>query len=163
MCRLAVILLFCGSIFIAVDCAPLDFESNSAANFNVVVVEDFNKYLKENPDVKLVQKLDKLENRIQIRYTLGSRVSGECKKFFRLKKKKEKEIFFLLESGDRLVGDTSNSQSWSSPQDVVLTINYPRTGVGAVISFVQVIVGQVGTFLVLNLLQNLFQNMELLL
>lgn len=45
--------------------------------------------------------------------------------------------------GDRLVGTTSNSQTWATPQDVALTINYPRSGVGAIVSFIEVVVTQV--------------------
>lgn len=68
-----IVLLLVG-LFGAISCASID--SESAADFDLVVVEDIDEYLKENPEVKLLQKLERFENRVQIRYTLGSRVSG---------------------------------------------------------------------------------------
>lgn len=43
---------------------------------------------------------------------------------------------------DRLVGQVANSQSWSSPQNIRLTITYPTSGVGAIVGFAQVVVEQ---------------------
>lgn len=51
-----------------------------------------------------------------------------------------------LALGDRVVGTASGSQSWGSPQDVKLTLQYPKSGVGAVVTFIQIPVEQVNTF-----------------
>lgn len=40
--------------------------------------------------------------------------------------------------GDRLVSKLSGRKSWSQPQDIVFTIIYPTSGVGAVITYVQI-------------------------
>uniref|UniRef100_A0A1L8DFS8 Putative transcription activator mbf2 n=1 Tax=Nyssomyia neivai TaxID=330878 RepID=A0A1L8DFS8_9DIPT len=56
----------------------------------------------------------------EIQYTLGRRVAG-----------------------DRLVGITRNSSSWTSPQNVQLSLNYPANGgTGAVVTYVSIVVSQ---------------------
>lgn len=42
-----------------------------------------------------------------------------------------------------MVATATASQQWSTVQDVTLTLTYPRTGTGAVVSYVEVLVDQV--------------------
>lgn len=44
--------------------------------------------------------------------------------------------------GDRLVANLSERNQWSQPQDVTFTLTYPKTGLGAVITYVQIDVNQ---------------------
>ncbi|EAT33832.1 AAEL013895-PA [Aedes aegypti] len=44
--------------------------------------------------------------------------------------------------GDRLVSTKSDSKQWPTLQDVTLSLAYPQSGVGAVVTYVQVIVKQ---------------------
>lgn len=47
-------------------------------DFDVIAVQNFTEYLMQNPDVKLLQPLEKSDvARSQIRYTLGRRVNGK--------------------------------------------------------------------------------------
>ena len=46
-------------------------------------------------------------------------------------------------SGDRLSAQAGASNQWPSPQNIKLTLAYPRSGVGNVVTYVQVIVEQV--------------------
>lgn len=50
---------------------------------------------------------------------------------------------FLYFVDDRLVATANGSNQWATPQDVRLTLTYPRTGVGSIVTYVQVIVQQV--------------------
>lgn len=54
-------------------------------------------------------------------------------------------FYFLYQniSGDRLLATASGNQSFGTPQDVALTLSYPKSGVGGVVTFVQVDVDQV--------------------
>ncbi|XP_065072898.1 uncharacterized protein LOC135697195 [Ochlerotatus camptorhynchus] len=45
-------------------------------------------------------------------------------------------------AGDRLVSTKADNKSWPSVQDVTLSLSYPQSGVGAVVTYVQVIVMQ---------------------
>lgn len=46
------------------------------------------------------------------------------------------------------MGTAQGSQSWGSAQDVKLTLQYPKSGVGAVLTFIQIPVEQVSVPLV---------------
>jgi len=46
-------------------------------------------------------------------------------------------------AGDRLLASDSNRQNWSTLQDVKLNLNYPPSGIGPVITYLEVIVDQV--------------------
>lgn len=46
-------------------------------------------------------------------------------------------------TGDRLVAYNSDSMAWGSNQDVVLSLSYPASGVGAIVTAVDIIVNQV--------------------
>lgn len=45
--------------------------------------------------------------------------------------------------GDGLVASDSNQASWGTAQDVKTALNYPKSGVGAVVTYVQIDVEQV--------------------
>lgn len=49
----------------------------------------------------------------------------------------------LFKSGDRLLGENEAKKQWTTPQDVQLTLSYPNDGIGAVITYLEVIVDQV--------------------
>lgn len=52
-------------------------------------------------------------------------------------------IYILASIGDRMVATSSGKKNCPTPQDVKLTIAYPNTGLGAVVSYVEVAVAQV--------------------
>uniref|UniRef100_A0A1Q3FN42 Putative transcription activator mbf2 n=1 Tax=Culex tarsalis TaxID=7177 RepID=A0A1Q3FN42_CULTA len=86
----------------------------------VEIVQDIATFKTANPGVELIPlDIAKSSTRQQIVYSVGNRVSG-----------------------DRLVAADSNGQSWATLQDVALTLNYPRSGTGAVVTYVQVVVNQ---------------------
>lgn len=45
-------------------------------------------------------------------------------------------------TGDSLVSTNSDSKQWPTLQDVTMNLSYPASGVGAIITYVQVIVNQ---------------------
>ncbi|XP_031627888.1 uncharacterized protein LOC116343790 [Contarinia nasturtii] len=45
-------------------------------------------------------------------------------------------------SGDRVVASDSQIQQWTAAQNVTQNITYPKTGVGSIISFVEIVVEQ---------------------
>lgn len=94
-------------------------EQPAAIEAQVEIVQNIGAFKAANPDVELVPLDIARSTRQQIVYSVGNRISG-----------------------DRLVATDSNGQSWSSLQDVALTLNYPRSGTGAVVTYVQVVVNQ---------------------
>lgn len=51
----------------------------------------------------------------------------------------------ILESilGDHVIASNSQTQQWTAAQNVTQSLTYPKTGVGAVITYVEIIVDQV--------------------
>lgn len=49
-------------------------------------------------------------------------------------------------SGDRLLASDHASQKWAKPQDVNTNLYYPQTGVGGVITYLEINVEQVNKF-----------------
>lgn len=45
--------------------------------------------------------------------------------------------------GDHIIASTSQSQQWAASQNVTQNLTYPKAGVGAVITYVEIIVDQV--------------------
>lgn len=104
--------------FFLISAAPID-EANSRVD--VIVVENVTDYLKTAPEVFDLVRLEKTNlTRTQIRYTAGRRVGG-----------------------DRVVASNVGNQSWGVAQDVALTLAYPANGVGAIVSYIEIIVNQV--------------------
>lgn len=90
-------------------------------NASVVVVKDINVFKASNPDVQLIalERTNRNQVRAGIRYTLGTRVAG-----------------------DRLAATLSDFVSYATPQNVKLTLTYPTSGTGAVVTHVLVDVQQ---------------------
>lgn len=90
-------------------------------NASVVVVKDINVFKASNPDVQLIalERSNRNQERAGIRYTLGKRVAG-----------------------DRLAATLSDFVSYATPQNVKLTLTYPTSGTGAVVTHVLVDVQQ---------------------
>ncbi|XP_053678030.1 uncharacterized protein LOC128728431 [Anopheles nili] len=93
---------------------------------SIETVSDIREYRKAHADltieplaVRSVVNQAGGNNRKQIVYTLGARFSG-----------------------DQLVAISSGGKSWTSPQDIKLNLQYPTTGVGASVTYVEVIVDQ---------------------
>ncbi|XP_055612447.1 uncharacterized protein LOC129758900 [Uranotaenia lowii] len=88
----------------------------------IQVVDDINVFRAANPDIKLIplEVGSQTKNaRQQITYAIGNR-----------------------QSGDRLVSVNQDSASWPTLQDVKLTLSYPVSGVGAVVTYVEIVVQQ---------------------
>ena len=103
---------------------------NEVITSNVQVVQDIDAFKRANPDVNLVP-LERSVGRGQIRYSAGQRVSG-----------------------DKLVAQDSDSETYSSPQDIILTLQYPASGQGSIVTFVDVIVNQVSVTSFANFFRN---------
>lgn len=46
-------------------------------------------------------------------------------------------------SGDRVIASSSSSQQWSVVQNITQNLTYPRSGIGAIITYVEIVVDQV--------------------
>lgn len=96
-----------------------------AARTEVKAVEDIQSYLLSYPNAKPLEFSFGINQRSlnarynQNWYTLGSRVNG-----------------------DRLIATDSGSAAYPSKQNLELKIWYPTAGVGAVVSYVQVLITQ---------------------
>ncbi|XP_065073452.1 uncharacterized protein LOC135697597 [Ochlerotatus camptorhynchus] len=102
-----------------VSVALADVEEPAGIEYTLNVVQDIDAYKAAHPELDVVPLEASRNARQQIVYTLGNRVSG-----------------------DRLVATNQDGQSWSTLQDVSLDLSYPQSGVGAVVSYVQVVVNQ---------------------
>lgn len=80
--------------------------------------------------------------RVTITYTLGRRISG--KEQLKQRRSDLSMGIFILILGDRLVSSGSQNQQWNFRQNVTQSLIYPRTGSGAVITYVEIVVDQVG-------------------
>lgn len=49
-------------------------------------------------------------------------------------------------TGDRLVATASGNNNWNTAQDVSLTLTYPKTGTGSVVTYIQIPVEQVNSY-----------------
>lgn len=101
----------------------LEEDNPEVLQASVVLVDDINEFKAAHPDVQLIE-LVRAENqaRASIRYTLGARVAG-----------------------DTLVAKKSDFASYATPQNVKLTLTYPTSGTGAVVTHVLVDVQQSST------------------
>uniref|UniRef100_A0AAG5DWB9 Uncharacterized protein n=1 Tax=Anopheles atroparvus TaxID=41427 RepID=A0AAG5DWB9_ANOAO len=92
-------------------------------HISIEAVPDIDAFRRANPEhivAPLQSHLAKgATGRQQIVYTLGSRAAG-----------------------DRLVGLASDNMAWATPQNVKLELQYPTAGVGAYLSYVEVVVSQ---------------------
>lgn len=97
----------------------------NSSGVKVEVVESIDVYLKANPNVTLTElNLNRNARMNQNWYTLGSRLTG-----------------------DRLVAINNGWAQYPSKQNLNLNIFYPTSGIGAVLSYVQILIIQDnGTF-----------------
>lgn len=112
----------------SITCTPVKTESalSSAVQVSIEAVPDLSAFQKAHPDLTIVPLTARSEiatndgsGRLQIVYSVGAHTSGE-----------------------RLVGLSSDNKSWSTQQDVRLDVQYPTAGVGAVVTYVEVVVNQ---------------------
>lgn len=95
-------------------------DERNAAEVKIEVVESIEKYLLENPNVNVTELTLNSNARLnQNWYTLGSRVSG-----------------------DRLIAIDSNWAQYPSKNNLELKITYPASGVGAVVTHIQIMITQ---------------------
>ncbi|XP_031628629.1 uncharacterized protein LOC116344295 isoform X2 [Contarinia nasturtii] len=97
----------------------------SAESLDSNIVQDLSTLWNEDKAVVALYPLikeklsDNESTKLQINYRLGNRIAG-----------------------DRLVATAAGSNSWTSAQDIKLTLNYPKTGIGSIVTYLQVIVEQ---------------------
>lgn len=120
-------LMLCLSLAL-VSCTPVVPEDtfSSAVHVSIETISNLTEFQKAHPDLIIEPLTSRSEistndgtTRLQIVYTVGAHVSG-----------------------DRLVGLSSDSKSWSTLQDVRLDLQYPTAGLGAVVTYVEVVVNQ---------------------
>lgn len=68
------------AVLFAAVCAGLINDKLKNADLDVTVVDNFDDYLAENPEVELLEQLvqEEVRDRNQIKYTLGNHVNGTC-------------------------------------------------------------------------------------
>ncbi|XP_058833278.1 uncharacterized protein LOC131691092 [Topomyia yanbarensis] len=110
---LGVALLAMATTILASGEAPTEIEAK------IQLVENIADFKAANPDLELIPMETTRGPRQQILYTVGYRVSG-----------------------DKLVASIQDGWTWSTMQDVTLTLTYPTSGVGAIVSYAQVVVNQ---------------------
>lgn len=134
-------------VLLAVMCSVgiKDCDDQTGIVVQMLNLRNSTEYLLQNPNVKLLE-LEQTERNlgVQKRYTMGARVSGkwECIKI--------KESVYSIDClhaslGDKLVASADGGQTFPSPQDLKLTIDYPPKGIGgsAILSYVEIRVEQV--------------------
>lgn len=80
-----------------------------------------------------------------IKYRLGKRVAGTQ---IRLTREVDEipflnGVFLNFILGDRLVASNALIQQWTAAQNLTQNLNYPRTGTGSTITYIEIIVEQV--------------------
>jgi Transcription activator MBF2 len=102
----------------AVSSAPSDSQPGQLeATFKFV--DNIEAFKQRNADLNFEPLTRSVGPRQQIRYTAGTRISG-----------------------DRLVAQDSKNQSWPTLQDVQLVLTYPVSGLGATVTYMSVTVNQ---------------------
>lgn len=140
------------SVVVALFCVVivLGAETNDElyTRMDMITVANLTEYFeatKQNVALTPMKRSHSLA-RGQIRYTLGQRVNGEINQAPISTMKELKSTwtcwFFL---GDRVVATNNGKRQWSSPQSVALTLYYPVSGTGAIVSFAEVTIDQVCT------------------
>lgn len=116
MAQKAAIVIFLGLIFAlnSVDCS-------SEPNIQVDVVHNLNEFLRANPTATLLEPVKNgTSPRLTLTYKTGQRVNG-----------------------DSLQAQLIDWFTYAAPQDVKATFNYPVSGTGAIVSYIQVDIEQV--------------------
>lgn len=119
------------------------------SDIEVSVVRNFDEYLKENRGVKHLQTrieepiIDSLLPQLNITYKMGNRISGKIYS----SDFKSVLFFFMFNiysiSGDSLQTYESMGYKWNFIQNFNLSLAYPKSGNGAVVTYVEVEVSQV--------------------
>ncbi|XP_055382216.1 uncharacterized protein LOC129612572 [Condylostylus longicornis] len=86
---------------------------------NLLVVENIEEFKKAYAELELIPLKAEVTPLGILRHSAGRRVAG-----------------------DRLVARGQDGQNWPTPRDVQLTLRYPTSGVGAIVSYIQVTVDQ---------------------
>ncbi|CAD7091658.1 unnamed protein product [Hermetia illucens] len=115
MVRLTIVILLAT---IAIATARSVEKETQPLSVKISTVEDINLFRAQNP-TEVLTPLKRVDTKNIIYYTVGNRVSG-----------------------DALVATASDSQQWSSAQNVQLLLQYPRSGQGAVVTYAIVTVDQ---------------------
>lgn len=145
-CKMARFEIVAVSLILAVTLNFMACSSDEIdSNIEISIVPDMAKYMMENPGQKmqpLITDISGVAPYNQKKYTLGARVAGK------IEYKPSPRIFvhffrYVWIPGDRLVGTASVNQKWTSPRNVRAGLNYPSSGPGAVISYIEVLVDQV--------------------
>jgi hypothetical protein len=115
-------------VLIAVFCLFIKAQASDqtkAAEVKVIVVNNITDYIQSNPNATLIpMKMSRQARLNQNWYTLGARSSG-----------------------DRLVAINNGWAQYPSKQNVELSIWYPTSGVGAILTYVQILMTQdTGTY-----------------
>lgn len=145
MTRLVVlsICLVLALTFNSVKCASIE---KSDSNIEVSVVESFDDFLAENPDVDILDPLyseplfEDQSARANITYKAGNRINGRvfwCSILASITQ------YLLNLLGDSLKATDSKSYSWASLQNLNVTLAYPANGTASIVTYIQVNVTQV--------------------
>ncbi|XP_031628578.1 uncharacterized protein LOC116344250 [Contarinia nasturtii] len=114
----------CLILVIALNSAEFSAKSLDS-NINVIVQNVTFSFLNGDKEVKVLYPLiqeqlsDGVSPKVAILHKLGDRING-----------------------DRLITTAEGSWTYSSPQNIKLTLNYPRSGTGLVVTFLKVLVSQ---------------------
>lgn len=107
-------------LLITIIRADVDASNDHQLEANLEFVDNINDFKTNNPQLLLLP-LNKVNNGKQgIMYTVGQRVAG-----------------------DHLISTLAENNNWGSLQNVALTLTYPKSGYGNIVSYVQVNINQV--------------------
>lgn len=139
---------FCVVIFVSGSETPLN------VNIKFTAVRNLTDFLKSNPDIELLQPLVRDPSaKGLVTYKDGERVEGEWLRrvstyfgSFHQNRRMPNLEFFHFELGDRLVAWGSDRIEYSGVRNVTFTLTYPRGGIGAIISYYEVLVDMVSSY-----------------
>lgn len=144
MVHLRAIMACIALVSVSVEC----LKDETHSNITVTVVESLDEYLRENPNVKVLQKLEKkveyASSYTQVgvthfSYTVGQRAKGNDKF-----QRDEQKLIHFRTLGDYVVAYGNGGQPFNEPRDITQILSYPASGgTGAAISHVYIGVLQV--------------------
>lgn len=120
------------------------------SGFIVTVIPNMSEFLDKHPGadltpLELVNNADEdapARPAITRTYRIGFRIAGKKLRLIKNYSMNLIESLCIL-SGDRLLAQDQAQQSWVTPQDVNVNLSYPQRGIGAVITYLEVVVDQV--------------------
>lgn len=124
MCRAIYFALFSVALFGAISGAAIDNELTS--NGEVVIIDDIESFMAQNPGVELLGKLKRSEDDLTntLRYTYGKRVDGTISMIYVI----PVNNFWFWVEGDRLVYSPSRNWTSTDPIAVGTRLTYPPKG-----------------------------------